>query len=380
MEPISRRDSIAREQAAAGHLTAGRLTAGQPHPGSAPLGAPSGAGLQSARSGASIPGVTPAADPWSSPAPAAGPEGAGPFESDAEQRRRRLRSRPGEPWLVRTARAAKGLVSSDDYPQRLVAATAGAQAAVSTGRRIAVIGSRGGAGKTTTAALLAALYAAARQDTIAAVDLAPAGGTLALRLGVPDAPAIDAAASALQQEPAAGADGLRRLLAAAGNNLWVAGERTLGGHAGSAALSAAGQSISRYCPVAVYDCATGPGENPDTNWAIGAAQVAVLVAPASVAGVQDVRRTAAAWAATPALAGTGLLAVLTQTDAQAPLDPMSEAKALARDGLTVLPLGYDRHLASGVEFDPGLMSRAVRLQAAELASTALALAMEHTGR
>ncbi|UNK46662.1 hypothetical protein [Arthrobacter sulfonylureivorans] len=366
MQPISRRDLIAREQAATGHLTAG-----QPHPDSVPPGAPSGAGH---------PGVAAAADPWSSPAPAAGPAGAGPFESDAEQRRRRLRSRPGEPWLVRTARAAKGLVSSDDYPQRLVAATAGAQAAVSTGRRIAVIGSRGGAGKTTTAALLASLYAAARQDTIAAVDLAPAGGTLSLRLGVPDAPAIDEAAAVLQQVPAASAEDLRRQLAAAGANLWVAGERELGGHAGGAALSAAGQSISRYCPVAVYDCATGPGENPDTNWAIGAAQLAVLVAPASVAGVQDVRRTAAAWAATPELAGTGLLAVLTQTDADAPLDPMSEAKALARDGLTVLPLGYDRHLASGVEFEPGLMSRAVRLQAAELASTALALAMEHTGR
>jgi MinD-like ATPase involved in chromosome partitioning or flagellar assembly len=370
MGPISRRDLIAREQAAIGHLTAG-----QRDPGGAPLGAPSGA---------SHPGLAPAADPWSSPAPAgpvgAGPEGAGPFESDAEQRRRRLRSRPGEPWLVRTARAAKGLVSADDYPQRLVAATAGAQAAVSTGRRIAVIGSRGGAGKTTTAALLASLYAAARQDTISAVDLAPAGGTLALRLGVPDAPAIDQAAAALQHVPAASAEDLRRQLAAAAANLWVAGERALGGHAGAAGLAAAGQSISRYCPVAVYDCATGPGENPDTNWAIGAAHVAVLVAPASVAGIQDVRRTAAAWAATPELAGTGLLAVLTQTDAGAPLDPMSEAKALARDGLVVLPLGYDRHLASGVEFEPGLMSRAVRLQAAELASTALALAMEHTGR
>ena len=366
MEPMSRRDLIARENTAAGHVPAG-----PPPYASVPPAAPSAAGL---------PGRTQVADPWSTPAQAAGPAGPGPFESDAEQRRRRLRGRRGEPWLVRTVLAARGLLSSDDYPRRLVAATAGAQAAVSTGRRIAVIGSRGGAGKTTTAALLASLYAAARQDTIAAVDLAPAGGTLALRLGVPDAPAIDDAAAVLHSSPAAGADDLRRRLAAAGPNLWVAGERALGGHAGNAALSAAGQTISRYCPVAVYDCATGPGENPDTNWAIGVAQLAVLVAPASVAGVQDVRRTAAAWAATPELAGTGLLAVLTRSDADAPLDPMAEAKLLARDGISVLPLGYDRHLAGGVELDPGLMSRAVRLQAAELASTALALAMEHTGR
>lgn len=350
MEPISRRDLISREKDVPGQVQRAGAYPGRP------------------------------ADPWASPAPAGVPAGAGPFESDAEQRRRRLRTRPGEPWLLRTARAAKSLVSSDDYPQRLVAATAGAQAAVSTGRRIAVIGSRGGAGKTTTAALLATLYAAARQDTIAALDLAPAGGTLALRLGVPEAPAIDDAAALWQHSPAVSADDLRRQLAAAGPNLWVAGERALGGHSGQATLSAAGQNISRYCPVAIYDCATGPGENPDTNWAVGAAQLAVLVAPASVAGIQDVRRTAAAWAATEELAGTGLLAVLTQTDASAPLDPMAEAKLLVRDGINVLPLGYDRHLASGVEFDLGLLSRPVRLQAAELASTALALAMEYPGR
>ena len=73
------------------------------------------------------------------------------FESVRDQQRRRLRGTPGESWAARAVRQVTGIVTADPYPQQLTEAAAGVQGAVTTGRRVAVVGTRGGAGRTTTA-------------------------------------------------------------------------------------------------------------------------------------------------------------------------------------------------------------------------------------
>ncbi|MCC3266523.1 hypothetical protein [Arthrobacter gengyunqii] len=133
---------------------------------------------------------------------------------------------PAESVLRRVLGGSADLFRGDDYPRLLAEAAAGTQLPVTTGRRIAVVGSRGGSGRTTVAALLARIYAAMRADGVAAVDLAPEAGTLGLRLGVPDAPALDAVAARLEFEPPASLQQLAGLLAVAGPaNLLVTGRR-----------------------------------------------------------------------------------------------------------------------------------------------------------
>ncbi|EMY32295.1 hypothetical protein D477_020893 [Arthrobacter crystallopoietes BAB-32] len=274
------------------------------------------------------------------------------------------------PAGARFLRQLAGLFRSDDYSQRLIAAAAGAQDPVATGRRIAVISSRGGAGKTTTTAALALVFAAMRQDAVAAVDNDPGLGSLPLRLGLDTAPALDAVASAVVDKAPATRDELAAQLAAAEANLFATGARLWHPRADYPALDRALTSISRYFPITLLDCPTGIS-HPDSVWAVKAAHAVVLVVPATVAGTQDALSYQQAWQQDPATRQLPLLAVVTATDADAPLDPVHEAVRLSRDGLDAMTLPYDRHLASGVEIDLALLAPQTRLDATALASRVL---------
>ncbi|MCC3277294.1 MULTISPECIES: hypothetical protein [unclassified Arthrobacter] len=297
------------------------------------------------------------------------------FESTPQRLRRTLKTRPAEGPVRRALGTAGNLFRGDDYPRRLAEAAAGAQVPVSTGRRIAVIGSRGGAGKTTVAALLGAVYASMRTDAVTVLDNAPAGGTLALRTGAPDAPSLDAAAEQLARRQPSSLSDLAALLTQAGpGNLLVTGRRgTLPRPAGDGAASALLLAVSRYCPITVLDCGTGP-DLPATRWALGQSHLAVFATPASVAGLEDAASYAAAWRRDPALAAKPLLVVVVQTLPDGPFRADVEARRLARAGIDAVGLGYDRHLAAGVEISLGLLARRTRLEAAGLAAGVLARA------
>lgn len=352
------------------------------------------------------------------------PSGDG-FESPPQRLRRVLRTRPAESALHRILAGSADLFRGDDYPQRLADAAAGAQRAVTTGRRIAVVGTRGGAGRTTAAALLARIYAAMRADVVAALDLAPAAGTLGLRLGVPHAPPLEAAAARLETGTPDSLRGLAALLTVAEPaNLLVTGRRRASdpwmpagqglsddavwtpagpqappvwtpsvgapaftGPAGAASPTAAAgpagaarlsRVISRYCPVTIFDC--GPGlTDPAALWAVEHSHLAVFVAPASVAGLEDAVEYSRAWRHTPALAAVPLLVLVVQSSPDRVFTASREARRLRRAGIDALHLGRDRHLAAGVEVLPPLLSRRTRLEAVSIASRVLAAAASGTG-
>ncbi|MCC9205491.1 hypothetical protein [Arthrobacter sp. zg-Y769] len=306
------------------------------------------------------------------------------FESTPQRLRRTLRTRPAEGVLRRTVSSAGNLFRGDDYPLRLAEAAAGAQAPVATGRRIAVVGSRGGAGKTTLAALLGLVYSSMRTDAVTVLDNAPSGGTLALRTGVPDASSLDAAAAEMARRPPMSLADLSALLAPAGRgNLLVTGRRSAGDRpaagrrsaegAATAAASALSLAISRYCPITVLDCGTGL-DHTGTRWALSQSHLAVFATPASVAGLEDAGLYAAAWRRDPGLASVPLLVVVVQTLPDGPFRADAEARRLTRMGIDAVGLGYDRHLAAGVEISLGLLARRTRLEAAALAAGVLARA------
>ena len=296
------------------------------------------------------------------------------FETTPQQLRRVLRTRPAESGLRRAWLRSTGLFTGDDYPRRLAEAAAGAQAPVTTGRRIAVVGSRGGAGKSTVAALLARVFAATRADTVAAVDTA-GSGTLGLRLGLPDAPPLDAVARRLGTDVPASLAGLASLLAVGGPaNLLVAGRRGPAAQEWSDdAATHLARSISRYCPITLFDGGS-PLADPAGRWAVDNSHLAVFVTSASVAGLEDAAEYAAFRQRDHLLVPVPLLVLVTQTSPGSPFVPALEAKRLARTGVSTAYLGYDRHLAAGVEVSPALLARRTRLEAAALASRVLGLA------
>lgn len=283
------------------------------------------------------------------------------FESVRDQQRRRLRGTPGESWAARAARQITGIVTADPYPQQLTEAAAGVQGAVTTGRRVAVIGTRGGAGRTTTTALLARVIGSLRTDPVAVVDAAGPRGTLALRLAPERTlPTDDEVLEAAGRVPATLAD-LTDALAPAGRNLWVAGS------APGTGLDELVVAVSRFCAVTLVDApvlGTAGSSDPVAVAPFPGAHTLLHVAPCTVAGLDDAR-----WlAGLAASGGTPLLTALVDVQPGTGLDVVAEARQLDHDGVPALPLRHDRHLASGVEFDLSLLARSTRLQATALAS------------
>ena len=302
------------------------------------------------------------------------------FESTPQRLRRTLRTRPAESPARRFLHQAADMFRGDDYPQSLAEAAAGVQQPVTTGRRIAVVGSRGGAGRSTAAALLARTYAAMRSDAAAAVDLAESG-TLALRLAAPAAPSLDAAAAHLGRTIPGSLAGVREFLASPGpENLLVTGRRPAGWtRTSDDDVLHLSRVLSRYCPVTLFDCPPGLGPGA-VRWALGESHLALFVTPASVAGIDDAERAAELWRTQPDLGTVPLLVLLTRASARSPFKPDVEARRLARSGVDTVFLDYDAHLAAGVEIQPRLLSRAARLQGTELAARVLSAASAVSAR
>ncbi|GAA1120402.1 hypothetical protein [Arthrobacter flavus] len=313
----------------------------------------------------------------SAPVPAAsgagGSETSTGFESSPQRLRRVLRTRPAETRVQLTLSRIGQLFRADEYPRILAEAASGAQSPVTTGRRIAVVGSRGGAGKTTVAALLARTYASLRADTVTAVDNSVGAGTLGLRLGFTGAPSLaDLAHSLNGQTPSSLAD-LAARLGAAESNLLVAGGAATASPPGAGAdddAARAARAVSRFCPITILDCGTGM-ELPSTSWAIQQSHAAIFVTPATVAGLEDARRYAEQWNGAGSDAAIPLLTLVLQTDARNPVDAVEEAERLSHHGTVAVALPYDRHLAGGVELDLGLLSRASLLTSTTVASRIL---------
>lgn len=256
--------------------------------------------------------------------------------------------------------------------RQAVAVAAALRRPVTTGRRIAVVSVRGGAGKSTVALLLASAFAYHRPDRVLAVDADPGFGSLALRAGLPSAGAPRSVESSTGTVPAAGgAPGPVR----SSGGLWVLPGGRGSAHRRRAARGPTLAELARSFTITVID---------GTSDSLLAASVAdvhalVVVAPATVDGVLttsaalgDLRdgprsgqlaRTVLVFSAASPQAGTLRLG--------------PAAHCVAVPGLPVLTLPHDRHLATGGRVDPGRLGAATRLAVLRLGAVVLRLATLH---
>ena len=249
---------------------------------------------------------------------------------------------------------------------------------VTTGRRIAVTGIRGGAGKSTVAALIAKVFARYRQDRVLVMDLDPNLGSLPLRLGIEAGPSLGDLARAgvgmgsfEQVEP---------YLSPTAERLWaLPGSR---GSLDDSELDAdiyrtAGVPLSRFFGVTVTDSGAGL-QSKLHHAALAAAHSQVLVASATSDGVSSAGR-ALDWMAANGLAELRARTVVVFS-VHTPHGPQGTdlgraAGILAEAGIASATLGFDRHMAMGAALDPGRLAYASKVTAVTVAATAIRLAL-----
>jgi hypothetical protein len=232
------------------------------------------------------------------------------------------------------------------------------QASVTTCRRIAVFGLRGGCGKSSISALVSLAVAAHRSDGVLAVDADSAPGSLGFRLGAAaDLPRWTPAVGPLREHIDATA-----YLARTHHNLRVLTDPEN--------LTQALMAFNRFFAVAVIDAGTAlaRGAASDGQW-----HALVYVTPATVDGIRSARANLEAHADSGVLSRTVI--VLSQINPHTGGDPESAARALSVGGATILLLPYDRHLAAGAAIQPAMLAESTRMLARRIAALSLAHAL-----
>ncbi|RAY13177.1 hypothetical protein DPM19_22060 [Actinomadura craniellae] len=254
------------------------------------------------------------------------------------------------------------------------------QRPITTGRRIAVMGVRGGAGKSTVTALIASVFAHYRQDRVLALDVDPDLGSLPLRLGAAPEHAIDDLARG--GVVGGGFEDVRPYLAqGGGERLWVL-PAALGEVRDSslepAVYEAVAVPLSRFFGVTITDCGADPLSELNRTVLAGA-HAQILVAPTTPDGATAVGRVLD-WQRSRGLgdlaARTLVVFTVKSPAAKQALDLEGAAGILGEAGAGVQRLGYDRHVAVGTALDPRLMGYATRVTAVRLAAGALRRALE----
>jgi MinD-like ATPase involved in chromosome partitioning or flagellar assembly len=275
-----------------------------------------------------------------------------------------------DPWLRRLATSVRGGAA-----KRAAEAGALLSQPLAAPRRIAVVGVRGGSGKSTVAALLASAYATHRGDRVLAIDADPDLGSLGLRLGSSSPNSL----VELGRVPRVwrSVDEAERCLGRTQSGSWIlSGERDIATPEAVSPNAYLGvlHGISPFFAVTVIDA--GAGLVTQLNRAVlSDAHALLLASPASVDGVVSARRALEwinGWSA-PLLGRT--IAVFTAMSPQAAgLDLAQAATAVAKFGVTAALLPYDRHLAAGSTIEPWRLGEATRSTAVRMAVDALAQA------
>lgn len=231
---------------------------------------------------------------------------------------------------------------------------------VTTGRRIAVVSARGGAGRSTVAALLGMVLAARRADPVLAVDADPENGSLSWRLGVPYGPRLDELAAHLDDDP-------MPHLGRGRGGVWF----LPGGSERPTLARDAARTLSRRFPVSVIDC--GAVTDPATQAVLGEAHAVVVVCPT---GPDGVRSTAGLLAGVPPEErGRAVVALNTvHRDARAVLGWGAVRARLGPFEVPVVDVPYDRHLAAAAPIDPARVGERTLVATSRLAARALAAA------
>ncbi|MUN34996.1 AAA family ATPase [Actinomadura litoris] len=270
------------------------------------------------------------------------------------------RNQHGDPLGRRVRQNVRRVVGGGGGAAREMAAFAELMRhSVPGARQIAVASVRGGAGKTTMAALVATELARHRADRVLAADADAELGSLPLRLGVRSQLSLfelagqnprtfEEAAQFLSRTP----DGLFVLSSTRDGR--IAGEFTL------ETFQSALNAVGRYVAATVVDC--GAGILTELNrGVIAGSHGLVLVTPGTVDGALSARG-ALEW-----FAGNDQQAVLPRTviamvshAPQVGADLERAHQMLTAWGLPVVSVPYDRHLATGGSLDMSKISAAAR--------------------
>ncbi|MEU8783188.1 hypothetical protein [Streptomyces sp. NPDC048637] len=279
------------------------------------------------------------------------------------------RPRRGDPLARRAGRALRRVFASSPAAETAAVTQAAhaIQQPVTTGRQIAVSSIRGGAGKSTVAALLALTYAHYRSDPVLAVEADPALGTLPHRLGAREVRWSGSDLAQIVEPSMLITDLTGYLLPFAGGGWLLPGSQgAIGTRLDLDTYRVVMTSLRHHFAATVVDCETLPAEVART--ALVTTQARVLVTPATPEGVAA-SRSVLDW-----IGGlhSGLLpttvVVLTHTSPDSGLDVRRAAEHLGAGGAAVLPLPYDRHLAAGGAIRTELLGERTREAAARIAA------------
>ncbi|MEU9848816.1 MinD/ParA family protein [Streptomyces sp. NPDC047985] len=279
--------------------------------------------------------------------------------------------RHGESMTTRAVRTIRRIVSSS-AAREVAEATRTAetlQRPVTTGRQIAVTSIRGGAGKSTVAALLGTTYAHYRQDPVLFVEADPALGSLPLRLGAEqlrwttaDIPGI--------VEPQMSLLDVTGYLVQLPDNAWLlpGSQGQIGAMMDSTTYGRAMVALRRYFGVTVVDCETLPAEV--ARVALSASQARVLTTPATLEGVTSTYAVLEWMRGLPEHVITGSVVVLTELTPHPRLGLGEAARRLESTGASVHLLPYDRHLAAGGPIRTDLLAQPTRQAVTRIAADA----------
>lgn len=288
------------------------------------------------------------------------------------------KARHGEPFAARAARALRVSVSSSAAREvaRTTATAEMLQQPVTTGRQIAVTSIRGGAGKSTVAALLGTTYAHYRQDPVLFVEADPALGSLPLRLGAESLRWTTGDLAGIIEPQMSLLDITGYLVQLPGNAWLLPGSQgQIGAMLDSRAYERVMVSLRRYFGVTVVDCETLPAEV--ARVALSAAQARVLAAPATLEGITSTYAVLTWMQSLPRQVIAGTVVVLSELVPHPGLDLDEAAQKLKATGASVQVLPYDRHLAAGGEIRTELLAHATREAATRLAADVFRLSQQH---
>ncbi|MEV5581330.1 MinD/ParA family protein [Streptomyces parvus] len=335
---------------------------------------PVGAGAQPpTRNSAASPG--PAAPPPRTHRPARSPDSRPVVDSALTGTARRPQR--GESAAARIARAVRRIVSSSTAREvaELTRTAEQIQQPVTTGRQIAVTSIRGGAGKTTVAALLGTAYAHYRHDPVLLVEADPALGSLPLRLGAESLRWTTADLADIV-EPQMSLLDVTGYLVQLPDNAWLlpGSQGRIGAMLDTTAYERVMVALRRYFGVTVVDCETLPAEV--ARVALSAAQARVLAVPATLDGITSTYAVLQWMQGLPRHMIAGTVVALTSTTPRPGIDVEASAEKLRSTGAAVHVLPHDRHLAAGGELRTELLARPTRLAAARLAAEVFQLSQK----
>ncbi|MGW0787468.1 MinD/ParA family ATP-binding protein [Streptomyces sp. NPDC002911] len=318
--------------------------------------------------------------PFASYAPGSRPPGAAPDsrpvmdDSLADAVRR---PRHGEPFAARAAHAVRRVVSSSAAREvaELTRTAERLQQPVTTGRQIAVTSIRGGAGKSTVAALLGTTYAHYRQDPVLLVEADPALGSLPLRLGSQSLRWTTGDVANIV-EPQMSLLDVTGYLVQLPDNAWLlpGSQGRIGAMLDTRTYERVMVSLRRYFGVTVVDCETLPAEV--ARVALSASQARVLTAPATLEGVMSTYNVLEWMTRLPRHVIEGTVVVLTEQTPRSGIDPGKAAQKLEATGASVQVLPYDRHLAAGGAIRTELLARSTRRATTRLAADVFQLSQK----